>query len=76
MCKKPCAPHGPYATPPTGIRSLDLPTRTKSLYRLSYPGLQVPFAENFIPAGPLYLIAVKGKSVPLQARDAQKVPGN
>ena len=25
-------------SPPTGIRSLDLPARSKSLYRLSYPG--------------------------------------
>jgi hypothetical protein len=33
---------------PTGIRSPDRPTRSKSLHRLSYPGRQITYKESLI----------------------------
>ena len=35
-------------SPPTGIRSLDRPARSESLYRLSYPGPSFIFVGTFI----------------------------
>jgi len=56
---------GKSRPPPIGIRSPDRPARSESLYRMSYPGLQITITAAAYFGGSRFELRTKQSSVGL-----------